>query len=162
MNVSLSPSFAKSDAYFKTFWKPSSYSHHWENKTFSHKFVNVIKIMFGWDDRNEKQSNGIIIISNYGITWICFFSFICFPFTRSMDMVHNAFEVERVQALRFIRKVCKNSYSGISEQASDYRSSTGWLLWSNSNLLALNKHFTVAYFCQVWPHFKILEKPGYC
>ena len=65
--------------------------------------------MFGWDDQSEKQSNGIIIIRNYGITWICFFSFICFPFTRSMDMVHNAFEVERVQALRFIRKVCNNS-----------------------------------------------------
>ena len=66
-----------------------------------------------------------------------------------MDMVHNAFEVERVQALRFIRKVCNNSYSGISKQASDCWSSTGWLLWSNSNLLAPNKHFTVAYFCQV-------------
>ena len=77
------------------------------------------------------------------------FLVICFPFTRSMDMVHNAFEVERVQALRFIRKVCNHYYSGISKQASDYRSSTGWLLWSNSNLLALNKHFTVAYFCQV-------------
>ena len=101
--------------------------------------------------------SGIMVLLEY-----VFFSFICFPFTRSMDMVHNAFEVERVQALRFIRKVCNHYYSGISKQASDYRSSTGWLLWSNSNLLALNKHFTVAYFCQVWPHFKILEKPGYC
>ena len=48
--------------------------------------------------------SGIMLLLEYG-----FFSFICFPFTRSMDMVHNAFEVERVQALRFIRKVCNNS-----------------------------------------------------
>ena len=88
--------------------------------------------------------SGIMLLLEY-----VFFSFICVPFTRSMDMVHNAFEVERVQALRFIRKVCNNSYSGISKQASDCWSSTGWLLWSNSNLLAPNKHFTVAYFCQV-------------
>ena len=88
--------------------------------------------------------SGIMLLLEY-----VFFSFICVPFTRSMDMVHNAFEVERVQALRFIRKVCNNSYLGISKQASDCWSSTGWLLWSNSNLLAPNKHFTVAYFCQV-------------
>ena len=33
-----------------------------------------------------------------------------------MDMVHNAFEVERVQALRFIRKVCNNSTQGFQNK----------------------------------------------
>ena len=67
---------------------------------------------------NQKRDILLSIYYNKYEFWLptvkSIIEFVCFVVIRSMDMVH-AFEVERVQALRFIRKVCNRANTNSSE-----------------------------------------------